>query len=74
MYTDICGALISGEICRKSMVTSQVGEAYNVRDSGDGKNQQCVGAKLEATMEMIRAEENLERDLWNVIIATRRFI
>ena len=33
-----------------------------------------VKAKPETIMEMIRAEENLERDLWNVIIATRRFI
>ena len=41
VYTDICGALLSEEFRRYSMVTPQVGEAYNVRDSSyDGKNQQ----------------------------------
>jgi hypothetical protein len=40
VYTDIFGALLSEEIRRKSMVSSQVGDAYNVRDSGYGKNQQ----------------------------------
>ena len=40
VYTDISGALLSEEIRRKSMVSSQVGDAYNVRDSGYGKNQQ----------------------------------
>ena len=41
MYTNICGALLSEEFRRYSMVTPQVGEAYNVRDSSyDGKNQQ----------------------------------
>ena len=39
VYTDICGALLSEEICRKSMITSQVGETYNVQDFGYGKNQ-----------------------------------
>jgi hypothetical protein len=40
VYTDIVGALLSEEICRKSMVSSQVGDTYNVRDSGYGKNLQ----------------------------------
>ena len=40
VYNDISGALLGEEIRRKSMVSSQVGEAYNVRDSGYGKNQQ----------------------------------
>ena len=40
VYNDISGALLGEEIRRKSMVSSQVGDAYNVRDSGYGKNQQ----------------------------------
>ncbi|KAH7283219.1 hypothetical protein KP509_35G066300 [Ceratopteris richardii] len=40
VYDDICGALLSEEICRKSMVGTQSGDAYNVRDSYQGKNQQ----------------------------------
>ena len=39
-YIDIFGALLSEEIRRKYMVTSQFGETYNVRDSNYGKNQQ----------------------------------
>jgi hypothetical protein len=37
-YIDICGALLGEEICKKSMVSAQVGEAYNVRDFGYGRN------------------------------------
>ena len=33
-----------------------------------------VKAKPETIMEMIRAEENLERDLWNVITVIKRVI
>ena len=33
-----------------------------------------VEAKPEIVVEMIRAEANLERVLWNAVIATRRFI
>ena len=33
-----------------------------------------VEAKPKTTMEMIRIEANLERDLWNAIIATRSII
>ena len=31
-----------------------------------------VEAKLETTVEMIKAEANLERDLWNAITVTKR--
>ena len=44
------------------MITSQVGEAYNVRDSDYGN---LINNLVEA---------NLERDLWNVIIVTKRVI
>ncbi|KAH7437435.1 hypothetical protein KP509_05G071900 [Ceratopteris richardii] len=40
VYDDICGALLSEEFHRKSMVGTQSGDAYNVRDSYQGKNQQ----------------------------------
>ena len=55
-------ALLSEETRRKSMITSQVGEAYNVRDSDYGN---LINNLVEA---------NLERDLWNVITVTKRVI
>ena len=34
VYTDICGALFGEEICRKSMIASHNGDAYNIYDVG----------------------------------------
>ena len=34
VYNDICGALLGEEICRKSMIVSHNGDAYNIYDVG----------------------------------------
>ena len=41
VYNDICGALFGEEICRKSVIASHNGDAYNVSDVGPHKNQDC---------------------------------
>ena len=40
VYNDICGALLSEEICRKSMIALRNGNAYNVYEVGSHKHQQ----------------------------------
>ena len=74
VYNDISGALLWEEIRRKSMVSSQVGEAYNVRDSSYGKNQQCGRSHTRNSDGNHDKSRSVGRDLWNAIIATRRVI
>ena len=67
VYNDICGALCSEEIQRKSMTASHNGDAYNVYEVGSRKNQHRGRSQMRNN-----SGNDEGRKTWSVIMAIRR--